>query len=589
MTAGPGMEEDRSLRVLILEDSTRDAQLVARAMNTNGRGIEVDLALERGRFEELISSSAYDVILADFSMPGFDALAALAMAQAASPFTPFICVSGTIGEETTVELLKQGAADVVLKDKLARLPFAVERAMVEAANRQALRESEERFASLFIEAPLGYQALDEEGRFLDVNTAWLEALGYAREEVVGKRFEEFLAPEFVEAFREHFETFKARGAIDSRFEMIHRNGENRVIAFHGRVGHRPDGSFAQTHCLLTDITESRRAEDALRQSEAKLRALIDALPDLVWLKDLQGAYLSCNPRFERFFGAAEEEIVGKTDYEFVDADLADSFRRNDEAAMATAAPTMNVEEVVFAADGHSEVLETIKAPVSTSDGRLIGVLGVGRDITERRQAQEEVRLHAEQLQRTVKGAVLAMSHMVESRDPYTAGHERRVGELATAIGTEMGMAGRKLDALGLAGVIHDIGKIAVPAEILSKPGRLSEIEFSLIKAHPETGFDILADVDFGAPVAEMVLQHHERLDGSGYPRGLKGEEILPEARILAVADVVEAMSSHRPYRAALGMEVALAEVREHAGVRFDAAVVAACVHLIEDKGFVFTP
>jgi HD-GYP domain-containing protein (c-di-GMP phosphodiesterase class II) len=145
------------------------------------------------------------------------------------------------------------------------------------------------------------------------------------------------------------------------------------------------------------------------------------------------------------------------------------------------------------------------------------------------------------------------------------------------------------DPLRLAATIHDIGKVAVPAEVLSKPGRLSALEFELIKKHSQVGFDILADVDFGRPVAEMVLQHHERLDGSGYTRALKGADILPEARILAVADVVEAMSSHRPYRAALGMEAALAEVREHAGAKYDAEVVASCVKLVEEQGFQFTP
>ena len=179
--------------------------------------------------------------------------------------------------------------------------------------------------------------------------------------------------------------------------------------------------------------------------------------------------------------------------------------------------------------------------------------------------------------------------MVETRDPYTAGHERRVAELATAIAADLGMEGEALTALRLGGLIHDIGKIAVPAEILAKPGRLSEVEFDLIKLHPVTGFDILGPIDFGRPVAEMVLQHHERLDGSGYPRGLKGEDILPEARILAVADVVEAMSSHRPYRAAFGIEAALAEVREHAGVKYDADVVASCVRLFDEQGFQFTP
>jgi HD-GYP domain-containing protein (c-di-GMP phosphodiesterase class II) len=236
----------------------------------------------------------------------------------------------------------------------------------------------------------------------------------------------------------------------------------------------------------------------------------------------------------------------------------------------------------------SRWLASIHTRALDAAGNVVGVQVYAQDITVLRQAEEDVLRHAEQLQRTVQGAVLAMSHMVESRDPYTAGHERRVAELATAIGAEMGMGGEQVVALRLAGTIHDIGKIAVPAEILSKPGRLSEIEFSIIQAHPTTGFDILADVDFGSPVAEMVLQHHERLDGSGYPRELSGEQISLEARILAVADVVEAMSSHRPYRAAPGTEAALTEVRAHAGTKFDAEVVAACARLIEEQGFQFT-
>jgi putative nucleotidyltransferase with HDIG domain len=240
-------------------------------------------------------------------------------------------------------------------------------------------------------------------------------------------------------------------------------------------------------------------------------------------------------------------------------------------------------------DGQKISCEWFSTPLVGPGGRTIGVASLIQDVTEQVEAQEEVRRQAEQLRRTVEGAVLAMSHVVETRDPYTAGHERRVAELATAIAGEMGMDGEELDALRHAGLIHDIGKIAVPAEILAKPGRLSEVEFNLIKQHPASGFDILEVIDFGRPVAEIVLQHHERLDGSGYPRGLSGEDILPEARILAVADVVEAMSSHRPYRAALGMEAALAEIREPAGVKYDADVVAACVRLVEEQGFQFTP
>jgi PAS domain S-box-containing protein len=413
-------------------------------------------------------------------------------------------------------------------------------------------------------------------------------LGYTRAETVGTTTAE-LAIWADPAERAAFVAgLKERGQTAELETMLRRKDGTLVTGIESARAFE----FRGETCALSvfhDISERKRAEEALRRSEAHLRTLIDTLPDLVWLKDPDGVYLSCNRRFERFFGAEERDIVGKTDYDFTDVDQADSFRQHDVAAMAAAAPTANEEEIVFVDDGHREVLETIKTPVRASDDRLIGVLGVGRDITERKHAEQEVRRHAEQLQRTVEGAVLAMSHMVESRDPYTAGHERRVAELAAAIGAEMGMAGQELDTLRLAGTIHDIGKIGVPAEILSKPGRLSDVEFSLIKQHPKSGFDILADVDFGCPVAKIILQHHERLDGSGYPQALSGADILTEARILAVADVVEAMSSHRPYRAALGMKAALAEIREHAGVKYGAEVVAACVRLVEEQGFQFTP
>jgi PAS domain S-box-containing protein len=458
-----------------------------------------------------------------------------------------------------------------------------------------LRESEQKFAAAFHASPdLMMITRLSDGLVLEVNEGFTRLLGYERAETVGRTTAELAIWVDPQARAAFVASLEASGETGETETVLRRKDGTLITAVHSARSMEVQGE-ASVLSVVHDVTEHRQAEAALRGSEAQLRALVDTLPDLVWLKDAEGVYLSCNRRFESFFGAAEQEIVGKTDYDFIDTDLADFFRQHDKAALAAGGPTTNEEDLVFAEDGHSEAVETIKTPVYASDGRFIGVLGVGRDITDRKQAEEQLRGQAEQLRgqaeqlrRTVEGAVLAMSRMVESRDPYTAGHERRVGELATAIGAKMGMTDEELDALRLAGTIHDIGKIAVPAEILSKPGRLGELEFSIIKAHPATAFDILADVDFGSPVAEMVLQHHERLDGSGYPRGLSGAEILPEARILAVADVVEAMSSHRPYRAALGMEAALAEVRAHAGVKFDAEVVAVCVRLIEEQGFQFT-
>ncbi len=181
--------------------------------------------------------------------------------------------------------------------------------------------------------------------------------------------------------------------------------------------------------------------------------------------------------------------------------------------------------------------------------------------------------------------ITAIAATVEMRDPYTAGHQRRVAHLATAIARELQLPEEWIEGLNLVAVVHDVGKIRVPAEILSKPTRLSDLEFSFIKEHPETGNEILKSIDFPWPIAQAVLQHHERLDGSGYPHGLKGDEILLEARILAVADVVEAMISHRPYRAGLGVDAALDEIEQKRGMLYEASVVDACLKLFREGGY----
>ncbi len=182
----------------------------------------------------------------------------------------------------------------------------------------------------------------------------------------------------------------------------------------------------------------------------------------------------------------------------------------------------------------------------------------------------------------------SLAALTEFRDAYTAGHQRRVAELACAIAVEVGYSANRVEGVRLAAVLHDIGKIHVPAEILVKPGKLNDLEWQLIKEHPRASFDILAPIDYPWPVAEIAYQHHERLDGSGYPRGLTGDEILPEAQVLAVADVVEAMSSDRPYRAALGIDIALKEIAKHDGTKYDATAAKACVLLFRKKDFEFS-
>jgi PAS domain S-box-containing protein len=295
------------------------------------------------------------------------------------------------------------------------------------------------------------------------------------------------------------------------------------------------------------------------------------------MKDKDGVYLSCNTMFERFFGAREADIAGKTDYDFVDRELADSFREYDKKAMAAGKTTSNEEWITFADDGHRVFLDTTKTPMYDARGTLIGVLGIGRDITDR--------MSVERIRKALGGTVQAIAVTVEARDPYTAGHQRRVADLARAIATEMNLPIDIIDGIRMAAAIHDLGKISVPAEILSKPTKLKKTEFDLIKDHPQSGYDILKDIDFPWPVARIVLEHHERMNGSGYPHGLTGDNILLESRIISVADVVESMGSHRPYRPSLGIEAALEEIERNKGTFYDDAVTDACLRLFREKGF----
>ena len=454
---------------------------------------------------------------------------------------------------------------------------------------QALRESEERFAALFHEAPLGYQSLDEEGRLLDVNAAWVETLGYERAQVIGKWFGDFLAPEQVQAFRERFPILKERGAIHSEFEMVRKNGERRTIAFEGRMGRDSAGGFRQTHCILTDVTARRRAEEQLRADAAALEAAaaewrqtFDTMRDSVAVFDAESRVVRCNLATTVLTGRAFAEIIGRPCHEVFHGGTEYPAMCPQRSALVSG----KVETGFLEQTGRW--LRVTFQPLHDVAGELTGGVHVVSDVTELRQAERRLQESLLAQQRISEGMIAALARSVEVRDPYTAGHERRVSELAEALARELGADAETARRVRIAGMLHDIGKITVPAEILAKPGRLTETEFRLIKGHSEAAHEILEPIEFGFPLGAIVLQHHERLDGSGYPAGLTADEILPEARILAVADVVEAMISHRPYRAALPLAAAMAELEGGAGRRYDAAVCAAAIRLFREQGFAFT-
>ncbi len=340
--------------------------------------------------------------------------------------------------------------------------------------------------------------------------------------------------------------------------------------------------------------ELLKSKQDLVREKVFLEKLFEEIPDAVVLENPYSSVIQrINAGFTRIFGFTADEAKGKTLNDLVvPEDRLEEGREYD--AKGAMGENLFAETVRQRKDGTLVDVIMSAVPVYV-EKRLVAIYTIYRDVTELKNVERDLvtsrnaaRENYRNMERTWEQTVSVLSAVAESRDPYTAGHQRRVAELSVAIARELMFREEKVKAIDLAAQLHDIGKINVPTEILSKPGVLGELEMDIIRTHPRTGYEILKDIDLPWDLAEIILQHHERPDGSGYPRGLKGESILSEARIIAVADVVEAMSFHRPYRPARGIELALAEIESHSGTLYDRAAVRACLSLFREKGFSFT-
>jgi PAS domain S-box-containing protein/putative nucleotidyltransferase with HDIG domain len=337
---------------------------------------------------------------------------------------------------------------------------------------------------------------------------------------------------------------------------------------------------------FTNAIVRKRTEDSLRESESHFRNIFDYAVEGIFQNTLDDRYKSVNPAFARTLGyeSPEEVLSTITDIPhqlFVKPESYQTLK-----TLLTEKGFIEGYETEFYKKDGSKIWVSINARAVRNGNDTIGFFeGFHQDITQRKRAEEALKKSVESLKRTLDGTVDALSTTLEMRDPYTAGHQKRVALIACKIAEEMGLTEDQIEGIRVMGFLHDIGKIVVPAEILSKPGKINEYEFHIIKAHSQVGYDILKGIELPWPVALATIQHHERLDGSGYPRGLKGDQIILEARILAVADVLEAMASHRPYRPALGLDKALDEIAQKKGTVYDTKVVDACLRLFIDKGF----
>ncbi len=335
------------------------------------------------------------------------------------------------------------------------------------------------------------------------------------------------------------------------------------------------------------------AETRLKQSERLLSTTLGSLAEAVVSTDRDGRVTYLNASAVELLGVSVARALGR-DWNELFSILDEATREPVEGLEELCVPpgaAQQCEDMLLRTPSGKEVpvalsVSPLEAPSRGGQGGMQGRVLVVRNMARRKRAEADLLSSMAALRTTFRQTVRALASMAEKRDPYTAGHQHRVARLACAIGRGMGLSDDALEGLEMAGTLHDVGKVYVPAEILSKPARLSHLEMGIIKSHPEVGFEILHEVNFPWPVARAVLEHHERLDGSGYPAGLTGQNICLEARILAVADVVEAMSSHRPYRAALGLPQALDEIRSGRDRLYDAQAVDLCLELMQN-GFTF--
>ena len=438
---------------------------------------------------------------------------------------------------------------------------------------EALRQSEERYRTLFESKLDGVCVIDETMKLLLANQAAADMFGFdSLEEMLDVNPFEFIPPEE----RERLLAIVTKDMFEkdlkqvNEFQLMTKAGKEIWVSTVGaRIEYQ--GKLAGL-ISFRDITERKRGEEEIKHQKKYFQALFEGAPEAVVSLDPQNRVIDINPAFEKMFGYTLEDVKGKDIDDFIlpkrrEQEGRGFTRRGNRGEVIVA------ESIRRRVDGSEIPVSILAAPI-IFDGKQIGIFVIYRDITERKKAQEQLEHSFIDLAETV-------SRAMASRDPYTAEHQRRVAKLARLVGAKLGLDKDRLMGLYIGGLLHDIGKVSTPEVILSKPGKLAEEEWNLIRTHTKQGYEILDGSRFPWPVADMALHHHERLDGSGYPHGISGDKISLENRILGVCDVVEAMRSFRPYRPARSMEEVLEEIKGGRGTKYDAAVVDVMLEIIE--------
>lgn len=473
----------------------------------------------------------------------------------------------------------------ILFRKLEKKMFALE-----IANQQ-LKILEERYRLSFENVSDVIIVINKNLQVVNMSPSVEIILGYKPGEFIGRPFAELdkiLTPEsFNRAVSNAAAVLKGETIASTNYEFVAYDGTIKI----GEVSGSPiydEGQIVGMIAVARDATQKMEFEKALAESEKKYRDILHNMDDAYFEVDLQGNFMFFNDAMLLITERSREELMGLNYRQYMTPETAKGVSEVFFQVYKTGKPVRLFTYEIITKSGRKKYFESWVDILLDENKKPVGFRGISRDITARKKAEDERDQIFSKLRKALGAIISAMAATVEIRDPYTSGHQRRVADLARAIATEMRLDRDQIEGIRMAASIHDLGKVSIPSEILSMPRQLTKLEFDLIKTHSQAGYDILKDIEFPWPIARIILEHHERMNGSGYPQGLAGEKILLESRILAVADVVEAMSSHRPYRPGLGINKALEEIEQNRDILYEAGAVDACLKLFRENNYKFS-
>ncbi len=569
----------------------------------NNLNYKIELTNSGAEAISQLKHGKFDLMLLDTVLPDMSAVQILNSVSKISPATFVITMSNEISADKLGECYKNGAHDHLSK------PFGNEEIQIRIRNALEQRKIKRELESIENSAQISekrnyfiqnaddiFYTLDYEGKFTSINNSLQTKLGFDSSFLLRKHYTSVIYPEDIQkalyVFNERRALTRDLKPVKIRLrknpEKFHNNCskyitvEVRARGIYDKRTDRNDKLFLGTYGIATDISDLIKNEEVLKLQKVYFKELFNNSTSAGVLLDPDSKILNTNKSFESLFKYSLREIKNNSINDYI---LPKNMTQEAgfDRSVTSIAPAKK-ESVRKSKNGKLVSAKVGVYPV-VYNNKNIGIFQIFRDITNEKLHEENMKEDLVQTRKSMGRVVDAMVSTAEVRDPYTVGHQQRVSNIARAIAKEMNLGKDEIDAIRMSGNMHDLGKVNIPAEILSKPGKLSSIEFDLIKMHPTIAYQILKKIEFPWYIADIVHQHHERMDGSGYPQGLKGNKILLSSRILSVADVVESISSHRPYRPALGIKKALEEIISKRKTKYDPDVVDACARLFYDKNF----